>query len=201
MAKSLFNFYLDDGVKKRCQDKLERLLGKQEKGALAALIRTLLEEFDATPDDKVEPLLKDAIYAEYIEKVKYIMNKAAILMKSGSMIIGEEEVAKIFANFRTELSMEELQDARDSTSVYISGIDAKRMMDYPEDFVQFGDTLLESNALEAFSSLNPEKLPKLAYVGEYNKEEKRIKVNRRIDRYYDRLNETLVPTKPSDDGR
>ena len=129
------------------------------------------------------------------------MNKAAILMKSGSMIIGEEEVAKIFANFRTELSMEELQDARDSTSVYISGIDAKRMMDSPEDFVQFGDTLLESNALEAFSSLNPEKLPKLAYVGEYNKEEKRIKVNRRIDRYYDRLNETLVPTKPSDDGR
>lgn len=65
MAKSLYNFYLDDGMKKNAQEKLTRLLGEQEKGALAALIRTLLEQFLATPDDKVNPLLTQAIYAEF----------------------------------------------------------------------------------------------------------------------------------------
>lgn len=65
MAKSLYNFYLDDDMKKKVQEKLERLLGQQEKGALAALIRTLLEQFLATPDNKVNPLLTQAIYAEF----------------------------------------------------------------------------------------------------------------------------------------
>ena len=65
MAKSLYNFYLDDNMKKQLQEKLTRLLGEQEKGALAALIRTLLEQFLATPDDKVNPLLTQAIYAEF----------------------------------------------------------------------------------------------------------------------------------------
>lgn len=65
MAKTLFNFYLDDDVKKQVNDKLTRLNGEQNKGQLAALIRVLLKQFVATPDDKVNKLLIDAIYAEY----------------------------------------------------------------------------------------------------------------------------------------
>lgn len=63
--KSLFNFYLDDDVKQEAVDKLIRLTGDQPKGQLAALIRILLKQFVATPDDKVNKLLIDAIAAEY----------------------------------------------------------------------------------------------------------------------------------------
>lgn len=63
--KSLFNFYLDDDLKRDCTDKLVRLLGDQPKGQLSALIRVLLRQFYCTPDDKVNKLLLDAIAAEY----------------------------------------------------------------------------------------------------------------------------------------
>lgn len=65
MAKSLYNFYLDDGLKKQLQDKLTRLMGSTEKGALSSLIRVLLLQFNATPDEKVNRLLVEAIDAEY----------------------------------------------------------------------------------------------------------------------------------------
>ena len=65
MPKSLFNFYLDDGVKAEAQSKLTRLAGDQPKGQVAALIRVLLKQFVATPDDKINPLLIEAIAAEY----------------------------------------------------------------------------------------------------------------------------------------
>lgn len=63
--KTIFNFYLDDDVKRETQAKLSRLTGDQPKGQLAALIRVLLKVFVATPDEKVNPLLIDAIAAEY----------------------------------------------------------------------------------------------------------------------------------------
>jgi hypothetical protein len=63
--KSLFNFYLDDDVKEKAQAKLSRLTGDQPKGQMAALIRVLLRVFVATPDEKVNPLLIQAIAAEY----------------------------------------------------------------------------------------------------------------------------------------
>ena len=53
--KSLFNFYLDDDIKSQTQDKLIRLTGDQPKGQIAALIRVLLKQFVATPDEKVNP--------------------------------------------------------------------------------------------------------------------------------------------------
>lgn len=65
MAKSLFNFYLDDELKKSAMEKLETLNGKKEKGQLAALLRIMLKQFVATPNDKVNPLLLQAIDAEY----------------------------------------------------------------------------------------------------------------------------------------
>lgn len=63
--KNLFNFYLDDDVKQQATLKLIRLSGDKPKGQLAALIRVLLRQFIATPDEKVNPLLIEAIAAEY----------------------------------------------------------------------------------------------------------------------------------------
>ena len=63
--KNLFNFYLDDEVKNKAVEKLVRLSGDKPKGQLAALIRVLLKQFVATPDEKVNPLLIEAISAEY----------------------------------------------------------------------------------------------------------------------------------------
>lgn len=65
MSKSLFNFYLDDDVKKSAIEKLNRLNGEQSKGQLAALIRVMLKQFVATPDERVNPLLISALDAEY----------------------------------------------------------------------------------------------------------------------------------------
>lgn len=65
MPKRLFNFYLDEDVKEKAEIKLIKLLGEQPKGQLAALIRVLLKQFVATPDEKVNPLLLQAIAAEY----------------------------------------------------------------------------------------------------------------------------------------
>ena len=63
--KNLFNFYLDDDVKNQAIQKLIRWSGDKPKGQLAALLRVLLRQFIATPDDKVNPLLIEAIAAEY----------------------------------------------------------------------------------------------------------------------------------------
>ena len=63
--KRLFNFYLGDDVRDSVNDKLERLIGEKPKGTLASLIRVLLKQFIATPDEKVSPLLLQAIEAEY----------------------------------------------------------------------------------------------------------------------------------------
>ena len=65
MSKRLFNFYVEDSVKDEVNKKLVRLNGKQSKGQMAALIRVLLKQFIATPDNKVNPLLVEAIEAEY----------------------------------------------------------------------------------------------------------------------------------------
>lgn len=65
MRKHIFNFYLDDDVKTQVNNKLNKLLGEQSKGQLAALIRVLLKQFVMTPDEKVNPLLLQAIFAEY----------------------------------------------------------------------------------------------------------------------------------------
>lgn len=63
--KSLFNLYLDDDLKRKCQEKLVRINGDCSKGQLASLVRVLLAQFEATPDDKVNPLLMQAVFAEY----------------------------------------------------------------------------------------------------------------------------------------
>lgn len=77
MPKSLFNFYLDDELKTQVQSKITRLAGDQPKGQVAALIRVLLRQFVATPDERVNPLLIEAIAAEYEYSTK--LNKRSRL--------------------------------------------------------------------------------------------------------------------------
>lgn len=62
---SLFNFYIADELKDDTQAKLAELLGEQSKGQMAALIRVLLKQFVATPNNKINPVLISAIDAEY----------------------------------------------------------------------------------------------------------------------------------------
>lgn len=62
---SLFNFYIADELKDDIQTKLAELLGEQSKGQMAALIRVLLKQFVATPNNKINPVLISAIDAEY----------------------------------------------------------------------------------------------------------------------------------------
>lgn len=69
MKKSLYNFYLDDEDKEKAIAKLLRLRGEESKGQLAALLRVLIKQFIATPDEKVNPLLIEAIGAEYTYSV------------------------------------------------------------------------------------------------------------------------------------
>ena len=65
MKKSLFNFYLDDDDKEKAVAKLLRLRGEESKGQLAALLRVLIKQFNATPDEKINPLLIEAVGAEF----------------------------------------------------------------------------------------------------------------------------------------
>lgn len=71
--KRLFNLYLDDDIKNEANNKLERLIGEKPKGQLASLVRVMLKQFVSTPDNKVNPLLLEAIEAEYEYSAK--MNK------------------------------------------------------------------------------------------------------------------------------
>lgn len=63
--KKLFNFYVETSVLREVQEKLVRLSGDTPKGQVASLIRVLLNQFLHTPDDKVNPLLIEAISSEY----------------------------------------------------------------------------------------------------------------------------------------
>ena len=63
--KRIFNFYLDDDIKVVVCNKLNRLNGQENKGQLAALIRTMLKQFAMTPDDKIDKKLLEACKAEY----------------------------------------------------------------------------------------------------------------------------------------
>lgn len=132
--------------------------------------------------------------------VTYTMSKEAILMKSGATIFGNEEIPRFFANFRTEISSDEIQNAKDSLAIHISGIDQERLMTSPEYFQYFTGVLLESNVLEAFAYANGERVPKLVFAGKYNEEEERMEVDRKNERRFNEINGKLIPTK-SDDGR
>lgn len=64
--KILSNFYIEEKEKKAAEEKLERLCGRQTKGQFSSFLRVMVKQFLATPDEKVNPLLIEAIEAEYV---------------------------------------------------------------------------------------------------------------------------------------
>lgn len=64
--KRLTNFYIEEDDKIQAEEKLRRLCGQQTKGQFASLLRVLIKQFIVTPDDKINPMLIEAIDAEYI---------------------------------------------------------------------------------------------------------------------------------------
>lgn len=64
--KILTNFYIEESDKQECVDKLNRIRGVENKGQFSALLRVFVKQFNATPDDKINPLLLQAIEAEYV---------------------------------------------------------------------------------------------------------------------------------------
>lgn len=64
--KQLFNFYLEDSDKKAAIEKLKRLKGDNSKGQLAAYLRVMIKLFIATPDEKVNKDILEAVDAEYV---------------------------------------------------------------------------------------------------------------------------------------
>lgn len=75
--KSLFNFYLDSEDKTLATEKLERLVGKKNKGLLASFLRTQIKLFNAMPDDKVSKTMLEYIDNEY--EVTQTLNKRSRL--------------------------------------------------------------------------------------------------------------------------
>lgn len=64
--KNLTNFYCDNEVKEKVNNKIERLAGKKEKGQFSAMIRVLLNYFLHLPDDsKIVNTLIECLDAEY----------------------------------------------------------------------------------------------------------------------------------------
>lgn len=75
--KSLFNFYLDSEDKNLATEKLERLVGKKNKGLLASFLRTQIKLFNAMPDEKVSKTMLEYIDNEY--EVTQTLNKRSRL--------------------------------------------------------------------------------------------------------------------------
>ena len=48
---SLYNFYIDPELKKAAMEKLDKELGKTEKGAFSALLRVLVKDYVHSPAD------------------------------------------------------------------------------------------------------------------------------------------------------
>ena len=70
MAKSLFNFYLDDDKKVETIAKLNRICGEENKGQLASYLRVCVNMLLTVPDDKVKQELIEAIKSEYVLTTK-----------------------------------------------------------------------------------------------------------------------------------
>ena len=137
-----------------------------------------------------------------IEVYNYLMDKKAGFIKSGAIIINDVEASKYFTAFQTEVtnSDNQVQHLKGKLSFYITGIDDYALTANLEYRKKFGDTILNSHILDAFKIVKVDEQPIFAYAGQYEEEEKKISVNKRIGKYFEQTNDLLVPTKEKDDS-
>lgn len=135
------------------------------------------------------------------QTVTYSMIKEAFFMKSGALIIDSEEISKFFTTFQTQINLGDDQQVKNALAIYISGLDSFLLRTSSDYRNKFGRVLLDSNLLEALSYFNLSKFPRLAYGGQYNEAKSKMDVNKHFEKYFDLINEMLVPTRSADDGR
>ena len=135
-----------------------------------------------------------------VRKTKYSISKEAILMKSGAMITSGTESSKYLTMFQTEARESEVQCLKDRLSFYMTGVSDYSLFSRPEYLKRFGDALLSSHILEELSAVNGNKLPIFAYAGQFEPEGEKIAVNRRIEKYFDKMSELVVPTRRQEDN-
>lgn len=67
MAKSLFNFYLDDDMKRDAVQKLNRLYPDEPKGLLASYLRMCVETLVEMNDDEIPADMIAGIKTQFID--------------------------------------------------------------------------------------------------------------------------------------
>lgn len=204
-------------IAKAFSDALKSALSDAVKNQILIFSKTTEEDIEERLDGNEKNQKEDGIVLEFLktfydaisgnigksplppERKTYILTKMAILMKSGAMIIGSEEIAKYFSTFQMAVDSQEQKSIRDSIAIHFSGINEELLMSSPTYCKKFGDILLSSNILEVFSYYNIGKPPKMRYGGQYNEELKRIEVNRETEGYFDRINELMDTMRDKDE--
>ena len=136
-----------------------------------------------------------------IKKVNCSINKESIFMKSGSIIINGIETSKYLTSFQTESILppdEEYGIIKNMMAIYITGVDDYKLLNDEEYNRSFGDVILNSHILETSYAINQDNLPIFDYAGEYSYLDKKLLVNRNIEKYFDKMNELIINDRQND---
>lgn len=174
-------------------DKKHESLEKKRENMVLLAIKTLYDSFLGLPvDEKID------------ESEKGILSKKSMMIKTGATLINGEEVGKYYSNYYSKFQIgKEITAVRESIGLYIRGIDDALFVSdrdgIEEQRITFGNALLESNILETFSYLNPNKTEMLMFAGKYNEALERIEVDKRTEIKLDNINKLIMGR--SNDGR
>lgn len=128
------------------------------------------------------------------------------MIKSGAMVVPGKEVGKYFTGYYLEMQIgDDVQDIKDALGIHIESLDDKMLVSQePEEVTRrekFRDVLFDSTLLETYMELFADKKPMMIFAGEYNESAGKMQVDKRVSNYFNELNELIVPTRPSDEGR
>lgn len=128
------------------------------------------------------------------------------MMKSGATVVPGAAIGKYFTSYYVEMQIgDEVNDINDELGIHFESIDDQMLISQePEEIARrerFRDILFDSTILETYMEIFADKKPKLIFAGAYNERAGRMQVDKRVANYFNELNELIVPTRPSGDGR